>query len=98
MMGWWRNEKSYNDHDSYLILSGGDSWHGPPISTKFKGKSVVSVMNAMHYDASSIGNHEFEFGISNLYDRIAQANFPYVSSNIRKKGRNEIPSFATPYL
>jgi len=97
MMGWWINEENYNGEESYLILSGGDNWHGPPISSNFKGKSVVSVMNAMGYDCATIGNHEFEYGIQNLYDRIDQANFPYISSNIRIKNTNDIPYFATPY-
>lgn len=98
MMGWWRNEEDYNDDESYLILSGGDNWHGPPISNNFKGESVVSVMNTMGYDAATIGNHEFEFGISNLYDRINQAKFPFISSNIRIKDTNVIPNIATPYV
>lgn len=98
MMGWWRNEENYTNDESYLILSGGDNWHGPPISNNFKGKSVVSVMNTMGYDAATIGNHEFEFGIPNLYDRIDQANFSFISSNIRIKDSNKIPNFATPYI
>lgn len=98
MMGLWHSEEGYYGDDSYLILSGGDNWLGPPISNNFMGESVVDVMNAMEYDASAIGNHEFEFGVPNLYNRVEQANFPYLSANIRKKGTNEIPSFTTPFI
>lgn len=98
MMGVWRDIEGYNDDESYLILSGGDNWLGPPISNLFKGESVVDAMNAMEYDASAIGNHEFEFGITNLYDRIEQANFRYLSANIRNKLTGKSPVFATPYI
>ncbi|MFC1786094.1 bifunctional metallophosphatase/5'-nucleotidase [Candidatus Neomarinimicrobiota bacterium] len=98
MMGLWCDQEEYDGDDSFLILSGSDNWLGSPISTMFKGESTVDVMNAMEYDAAVIGNHEFEFGIQNLYHRIIQAKFPYLSANIRKKTTGEIPCFAIPYI
>ncbi|NHZ85766.1 MAG: hypothetical protein GWP19_07785 [Planctomycetia bacterium] len=98
MMGLWRTNEGYNGDDKFLILSGGDNWTGPAISTWFKGESTVDVMNAMEYDASAIGNHEFNFQVEGLYDRIEQANFPYLSANIREVTSGKIPDFATPYI
>ncbi len=98
MMGLWRENEGYNGDDRYLILSGGDNWTGPAISTWFEGESTVEVMNAMEYDASAIGNHEFDFKVNGLYNRIEQAEFPYLSANIREKASGEIPDFATPYI
>ncbi len=98
MMGLWREDEGYDGDDRYLILSGGDNWTGPAISTWFEGESTVDVMNAMEYDASAIGNHEFDFKVEGLYDRIEQADFPYLSANIREKASGEIPDFATPYI
>jgi len=98
MMGLWIENEGYDGDDRYLILSGGDNWTGPAISTWFEGESTVDVMNAMEYDASTIGNHEFDFKVEGLYERIEQANFPYVSANIREKASVEIPDFAMPYV
>ena len=98
MMGLWRENEGYDGDESYLILSGGDNWTGPAISTWFEGESTVEVMNAMEYDAAAIGNHEFDFKVDGLEDRIAQANFPYLSANIREKASGNIPDFATPYI
>ena len=98
MMGLWRDSEGYEGDDRYLILSGGDNWTGPAISTWFEGESTVDVMNAMEYDASAIGNHEFDFKVDGLYERIEQADFPYLSANIREKASGEIPDFATPYI
>ena len=97
LMELWKTKEGYNGDDNFLILSGGDNWTGPAISTWFKGESMVDVMNAMEYDATTIGNHEFDFKTDGLRQRIAQADFPFLSSNIRMKGSNEIPDFATPY-
>jgi 5'-nucleotidase/UDP-sugar diphosphatase len=98
MMGLWIEDEGDDGDDRYLILSGGDNWTGPAISTWFKGESTVDVMNAMEYDASAIGNHEFDFKIDGLYERIEQADFPYLSANIREKASGEIPDFVTPYI
>jgi 2',3'-cyclic-nucleotide 2'-phosphodiesterase (5'-nucleotidase family) len=59
----WQEEEGYYEDGPFLILSGGDNWTGPAISTWTEGESMVAVMNAMHYDASAVGNHEFDFGL-----------------------------------
>lgn len=98
MMGLWREEEGYTEDGPFLILSGGDMWTGPAISTWFQGESMVEVMNAMEYDAAAIGNHEFDFTVSGLYDRLEQVEFPFLSANIREKATGNIPDFAQPYI
>ncbi|MBI4474743.1 MAG: bifunctional metallophosphatase/5'-nucleotidase [Acidobacteria bacterium] len=65
-----------------LMLDAGDMFSGELISDTFQGQSVIEVMNAIGYDAVSIGNHEFNFGIEALRQRVEQANFPFLSANI----------------
>jgi 2',3'-cyclic-nucleotide 2'-phosphodiesterase (5'-nucleotidase family) len=98
LMGLWRASEGYEETGDFLILSGGDNWTGPAISTWFEGESTVDVMNAMGYDGTAIGNHEFDFTVDGLRDRIAQADFPFLAANIRLKGSDQIPDFATPYV
>lgn len=98
LMGQWISEEEYDGDESFLILSGGDNWTGPAISTWFEGESVVEVMNAMEYDAVALGNHEFDFKVEVLEERIAEANFPFLAANIRNVVDGEIPDFATPYI
>jgi 2',3'-cyclic-nucleotide 2'-phosphodiesterase (5'-nucleotidase family) len=98
LMGLWREEENYTDDGPFLILSGGDMWTGPAISTWFQGESMVEVMNAMEYDAAAIGNHEFDFQVTGLYDRLEQAEFPFLSANIREKTTGNVPDFAQPYI
>jgi 5'-nucleotidase/UDP-sugar diphosphatase len=89
LMGLWRQEEGYTPQGDFLILSGGDNWTGPAVSTWFQGQSMVEVMNAMGYAASTIGNHEFDFGLQNLAQRANEAQFSYLSANIvyKKDGK-----------
>lgn len=98
LFGLWKNVEGFDDNDGFLVLSGGDNWTGPAISTWFEGAPTVEVMNAMGYDAAAIGNHEFDFAVDGLRDRIAEAQFPYLSANIRLAGSGDVPDFATPYV
>jgi 2',3'-cyclic-nucleotide 2'-phosphodiesterase (5'-nucleotidase family) len=92
LVGLWRADHGYRQDGSFLILSGGDNWTGPAISTWFDGRSMVEVMNAMGYRASVIGNHEFDFGLEGLKVNLANAEFPYLSANIRYKQDGSIPT------
>jgi 5'-nucleotidase / UDP-sugar diphosphatase len=98
MMGLWKSNEGYTEDSHFLILSGGDTWTGPAVSTWTRGESMIEVMKAMDYDAAAIGNHEFDFGIATLNQRITQADFPFLSANIREKGTGAVPSFVIPYI
>lgn len=79
----WRAREDCAADADCLILSGGDMWTGPAVSTWFQGESMTEILNALHYDAAAVGNHEFDFGLDVLAARAAQADFPLVSANIR---------------
>lgn len=87
----WRDKEGFREDGPFLVLSGGDNWTGPAISTLSKGESMVQVMNAMRYDAAAVGNHEFDFGLENLRRRALQANYAYLSANIRWRATGERP-------
>jgi len=92
LMGIWKENEGYRQDEAFLVLSGGDNWTGPAISTWFEGQSMVEVMNAMGYHASVIGNHEFDFGVETLKMRLAEANFPYLSANLRDRHTGKTPT------
>ncbi|NRA98373.1 MAG: bifunctional 2',3'-cyclic-nucleotide 2'-phosphodiesterase/3'-nucleotidase [Rhodobacteraceae bacterium] len=43
---------------------------------------VITAMNAVGFDASTLGNHEFNYGLDFLMKSLAGANFPVVSANV----------------
>jgi len=98
MLAQWRSQAGYTRDGPFLVLSGGDMWTGPALSTWFKGESMVAVMNAMGYQAAAIGNHDFDFGVEVLKQRAAQANFPMLSANIREKATGKTPDFLHSYV
>lgn len=64
-----------------LYFDSGDFSQGSPYYTMFKGDVEVGLMNEMGIDASTIGNHEFDFGLENMARLFRKANFPIVCSN-----------------
>src|SRR5438067_2047727 len=82
--------------DELVILDAGDEFQGTLISNEFRGKSVTDVYNALGVTASAIGNHEFDFGIPVLKERIAQAKYPILAANIFLKGTKTRPDWIRP--
>lgn len=64
-----------------LYFDSGDFSQGSPYYTLFKGDVEIGLMNQMGIDASTIGNHEFDFGLDNMARLFRQANFPILCSN-----------------
>ncbi len=98
LVGLWKSKDGYDGSENFLILSGGDMWTGAAASTWFEGESMVDVMNEMEYDAAAIGNHEFDFKVSGLNQRLSEMTFPLLAANITEKASGEIPDFAQPYI
>ncbi|MSU00219.1 5'-nucleotidase C-terminal domain-containing protein [Tissierella pigra] len=68
-----------------LLLSGGDMIHGTNLATLSKGEVMVNLMNALEFDASAIGNHEFDYNTERLLELKEKAEFPFLGANIVKK-------------
>lgn len=74
------NEERKTDPD-LLLFDSGDFSQGSPYYSLFKGDVEVGLMNEMKYDAATIGNHEFDFGIDNMVRLFKMAKFPIVCAN-----------------
>ncbi len=68
--------------DNVLLLDGGDRFTGTLFHVQWRGQDQVQVMNAIGYDAMTLGNHEFDDGEEVLYNFVSQLDFPAVSANI----------------
>ncbi len=80
-----------------IPLDAGDMMQGTLESNYFFGESTIAGFNALGLMGATFGNHEFDWGIDKLLDRVAQSNFPWVSANIRLKATGERPDWAVPY-
>ena len=68
--------------DSLLLLDCGDFSQGSLYYDIYKGAFEIDAMNLLRYDASAIGNHEFDFGLNNLASLLKRAAFPMLCANI----------------
>ena len=67
-----------------LVLSGGDNRTGNPYNDLYEPVSypMVSMMNLIGFDASALGNHEYDSKVDGLAKVISLSNFPYLAANI----------------
>ena len=65
----------------YLLLDSGDFINGTAEIRFSKGAKAIEMMNALHYDAATIGNHEFDFKDKQLPVLFEQAQFPILAAN-----------------
>lgn len=89
-------EKREKDPD-LLLLDSGDFSQGSPYYTLFKGDVEVGLMNLMGYDAATIGNHEFDYGLENMARIFRMANFPIVCANYDFSG-TELQDIVKPWV
>lgn len=86
-----------------LLLDNGDFLQGNPLAdwAATEGRDephpVVAAMNALGYDAGTLGNHEFNYGLDVLDKVLAEAAFPLVSANIRRAGGAD-PALVPPHV
>lgn len=80
-----------------LLLSAGDMFQGTPVSNIFHGRPVEEIMNYLHFDAMTLGNHEFDWGQDVLHSIISRASFPVLSANVLTTGGVPIKG-VLPYI
>ena len=86
-----------------VVLSAGDMFQGTGLSYYSKGLSVIEMMNTIGFDAMTIGNHEFDWGLETILNyrdgksSNGEANFPILGANILYDDTNELPEYVEPY-
>lgn len=88
--------------DPVFVIDNGDFIQGSPYSyylaksQKHSVTELTNVLNHLTIDASVLGNHEFNYGLSYLKTAIASYHHPVLSANILdKEGK---PYFGKPYV
>ena len=84
-------------HPDLLLFDSGDFSQGSPYYNLFKGDVEVGLMNKMGYDAATIGNHEFDFGLDNMARLFRLAEFPIVCANYDFTG-TVVEGLVKPYI
>ena len=80
-----------------LLLAGGDNvGASPPNSALLEDAPTIDVENAWGLDATSYGNHEFDYGVARLQTQQKRAEFPFLATNIVAEATGETPDWVTP--
>lgn len=80
-----------------LLIDAGDISQGTIVSNSFYGAPVTDFMNYMKYDASTFGNHEFDWGPEMMAEQSKKRKFPMVCANLVEKSTGKPSSYFKPY-
>lgn len=64
-----------------LLVDAGDHVQGTAYGAMDEGTHIIEIMNAVGYDAATLGNHEFDYGQFRAFGIMEEAEFPYISCN-----------------
>jgi 2',3'-cyclic-nucleotide 2'-phosphodiesterase (5'-nucleotidase family) len=81
-----------------VVLDGGDAIQGTPMAHYVlagrlgEGEDpTVAAMNLVGYDAATVGNHEFNYGLPPLRRAVSQSRFPWLAANLENTEAAALP-------
>ena len=80
-----------------LRIDAGDQMQGTLTSNFFYGASTVEALNLLGLDAAALGNHELDWSVDTLRQRISEAQYPWLAANIFDSVTGRRPEWARPY-
>lgn len=71
-------------YPNLILVSGGDNQTGNPANDQYpeKGMPIIELMNAVNFDLSAVGNHEFDSRLEGFEHITHKAEFDFLSANI----------------
>ena len=77
--------------ENVILVDAGDYVQGTALGGFDAGKSVIDIMNAAGYDAATLGNHEFDYGMEAMFGNVARATFRTTCCNFVRKASPDDP-------
>ena len=93
----WLFDEAERRNPNTLVLDGGDSPYNTDLANMSQGQSSVDVMNAQGYDATVLGNHDFDYAFDNLLSLAERAEYAMLSANTYWKD-GTYPEQFEPYI
>jgi len=81
-----------------LLLNAGDNFQGSLFYTTYKGTVEAEMLNAMKFDAMTVGNHEFDDSEDGLAGFLDKVQFPVVTANVVATAASKIGDRVKPSL
>ncbi len=70
-----------SNEKNVLLFDSGDIFQGTPYFNLYGGEIELKAMSYMKYDASTMGNHDFDNGLDAFKKVLPYADFPFICSN-----------------
>jgi 2',3'-cyclic-nucleotide 2'-phosphodiesterase (5'-nucleotidase family) len=83
-------------YKNVLVVDSGDHIQGGTIGLITEGEDIIDTMNEVGFDAVTVGNHEFDYGVDRLLELNKNLSCRYISSNIYYR-KNKTAMFP-PYV
>lgn len=81
-----------------LVLDAGDWWQGTPEGSIPEGRAVAELFDAIGYDATTPGNHDYDAGEASLADLSGRMKTPVIASNIAVKATGAPVPYVKPFM
>ncbi|HXK42936.1 MAG TPA: 5'-nucleotidase C-terminal domain-containing protein, partial [Anaerolineae bacterium] len=76
------NVRSTIGAENVLLVDAGDEMQGSLLSNLSHGAATIDLFNFLGYQAATFGNHEFDWGQTVLQERMDQAEYPFLATNL----------------
>ncbi|WP_037077170.1 5'-nucleotidase C-terminal domain-containing protein [Neorhizobium vignae] len=86
------------ENRNVILLNGGDNFQGSLFYTTYKGAAEAEALNAMKFDAMTVGNHEFDDSDDVLATFLDKIQFPVVTANVVPSAAAKIGNRIKPSL
>lgn len=111
LAGYLKEREATNPSDTLMVQAGDAVGASRPVSALLQDEPTIRFLNELGFDVGTIGNHEFDEGVTEMmrlinggahpktqqdYGVFAGANFPYVVANVVKEDTNEL--ILPPYV
>jgi len=64
-----------------ILVDDGDFIQGDVIGTLSDGEYIIDIMNELDFDLATLGNHEFDYGMDQMFSLMEKGSFDVVDSN-----------------
>ena len=106
-----REARASGQYDDVVLLDAGDLFQGTPVSGLTGGAAIRAAMDMMDYDAIALGNHEFDWDVTQyaadqegtiapyeLGDYFGDAKTPILASNLLDAATGDRVPFTRDYV
>lgn len=81
---------------STIVVDAGDQVHGTAAGDLQAGKPMIRILNQIGYNAMTVGNHNFQWGVTALKQWMRQSHQPIVLANVVQSNGKPLPN-SVPY-